>query len=144
MNKFKEGDTVIILNPTGWGAQKYTVDKVQKVYKTGNFLLANDGKNQWRQDGTGSAESRWSRRRLELATTELLAELDKAILQERSRRSLNKLGDVLQRIRDDEEGSKLWDAVPDELKALAIIASPAQSDYEARIRAALVETEGGA
>lgn len=73
--RFKEGDEVVVCN-SGWHHSISRRSKVAKVYKTGNFLLEDKTKQQWKQSGHQAGDTCWSRDYLLHADSPVVAEIE--------------------------------------------------------------------
>lgn len=75
----KPGTEVVIVNSGGWGKRYRRITKIDKVYKTGRFII--DGESQqwrpWNDYACQTGSSYYSSTRCEPITDEVRAEMDR-------------------------------------------------------------------
>ncbi len=118
--KFKQGDRVLIIRGGTWGiCRSASIATVAKVYKTGNFVLDDGDKRQWRQDGyPTNNDSSWARNpRLHPYTDALLAEIEAEQERDRILRAVWRIGNTLSSLREKAAG--IWADLPESIRRLA-------------------------
>lgn len=121
---FNEGDKAMIVTIPQWGGDRSFVTVViGKVHKSGRLTLLNY-RDQWRKTkGFGDEPDYFSRcsgrgyERLVPLSDDLAKEIRAEKEASKNRLNVNKIGEMLSRIRDRDEGAHLWSIIPDELKA---------------------------
>lgn len=104
----KVGAKVMQVTTSGWGDTRYgPVTTISKVYKTGNFLLEGDSKQQWRPlwDYAVKTGEGYSRASIHMhpVTPELLAERDQVLAVSLARKIVRDESDRLSKINDEDE-----------------------------------------
>lgn len=124
---FSNGETALLVNYPQWhGPRSYRVVKIGKVHKTGRLTLE-VSRDQWRHQKGWNGEQDYfiptasssANDRLQKDSPELRAEIDREQEAQKKIRALFEIGAALQRVRNLEDGARIYDSLPDAVKSLA-------------------------
>lgn len=98
--EFKAGDKVVIVSG-GWNHHVVRRGEVDRVYKSGNFILKNDTqRSQWRQSGYPAGRDSWSRNYLLHADDPSVTEIEHDAFRRKTTQEIEDLAGKLRRAPD--------------------------------------------